>query len=58
MEQAILHLAHFALWAFVIIFILALIGFIAIVRWIIGLFKRTEAAVESGVERVEGAFRR
>jgi hypothetical protein len=58
MEQAILHLAHIAAWVFGIIFLLALIGLIAIIRWIINLFRRTEAAVESGVERVEGTFRR
>lgn len=58
MEQAVVHLVHFAAWAFFIIFLLALIGIIAIVRWVINLFRRTEAAVESGVERVEGTFRR
>jgi Trk-type K+ transport system membrane component len=57
MEQAILHLAHIAAWVFFIIFILALIGLIAIIRWVMNLFRRTEAAVESGVEKVEGAFR-
>lgn len=58
MEQAILHLAHIAAWVFFIIFILALIGVIAIIRWVMNLFHRTETAVESGVERVEGSFRR
>jgi Trk-type K+ transport system membrane component len=58
MEQAVLHLAHIAAWVFFIIFILALIGLIAIIRWVMNLFRRTEAAVESGVEKVEGAFRR
>jgi hypothetical protein len=58
MEQAILHLAHIAAWVFGIIFLLALIGLIAIIRWIMNLFRRTEAAVESGVERVEGTFHR
>jgi hypothetical protein len=58
MEQTLIHLAHFALWVFVIIFILAFIGLIAIVRWVMNLFRRTEAAVESGVESVEHAFKR
>ncbi|HKU68172.1 MAG TPA: hypothetical protein VJP85_10380 [Candidatus Baltobacteraceae bacterium] len=58
MEQAVLHLAHIAAWVFFIVFILALIGLIAIVRWIMNLFRRTEAAVETGVEKVEGTFRR
>lgn len=56
MEQAVLHLLHFAAWAFLIIFILAFVGLIAIVRWIVGLFRRGEAAVESGAERVEQTF--
>jgi hypothetical protein len=58
MEQTLVHLAHFALWVFVIIFILALIGLVAIVRWVVNLFHRTEAVVESGVESVEHAFKR
>lgn len=58
MEQAILHLAHIAAWTFFIIFVLALIGLIAIIRWVMNLFRRTEAAVEGGVERVEGTFHR
>ena len=58
MDSLVLHLLHFAAWAFFIIFLLALVGLIAIVRWIVGLFRRGEAAVESGVERVEGTFRR
>lgn len=58
MEQTLLHLVHAAAWFFVIVFILAIIGVIAIIRWIANLFRRGEAAVESGVERVEGSFRR
>jgi hypothetical protein len=57
-EQTLLHLVHAAAWFFLIDFILAFIGLIAIIRWIMNLFRRTEAAVESGVERVEGTFRR
>lgn len=58
MEQAVMHLVHFAAWAFFIIFLLALIGLIAIIRWVIGLFRKTEAAVEGGVQSVEQTFRR
>lgn len=58
MEQAILHLAHIAAWVFFIIFILALIGLISIIRWVMNLFRRTEAAVESGVQRVEDTLHR
>ena len=58
MEQAVMHLLHIAAWLFVIIFILAFIGVIAIVRFVIGLFRRTEQAVESGVASVEHTLRR
>jgi hypothetical protein len=58
MEQTLVHLVHAAAWFFLIVFILAFIGLIAIIRWVMSLFRRTEAAVESGVERVEGTFRR
>ena len=57
MEQFLLHLVHAAAWFFLIIFILAFVGLVAICRWIAGLFRRTEAAVESGVDRVESTFR-
>lgn len=53
MEQAFVHLVHAAAWALLIIFILAFIGLISIVRWVVGLFHSTEAAVEGGVQRVE-----
>lgn len=58
MEQAVLHLAHIAAWTFFIIFVLALIGVIAIVRWVMNLFRRTEAAVEGGVQNVERTLHR
>ena len=58
MEQALLHFVHIAAWALIIIFILALIGLIAIVRWIAALFRRTETAVQSGVQHVEDSLHR
>lgn len=58
MEHALLNLVHVAAWAFLIIFILALIGLIAIIRWIVNAFRRTEVAVETGVQNVEDRFRR
>lgn len=58
MEHAVMHLVHFAAWAFFIIFLLALIGLIAIIRWVVNLFRKTEAAVEGGVQSVEGALHR
>lgn len=58
MEQFFVHLAHAAIWVMVIFLLFAFIGFIATIRWIINLFRRGEAAVESGVDRVEGVFKR
>jgi hypothetical protein len=56
MEEFLGHLIHFALWVFFIIFAFAIVGVIAVVRWIINLVTRTEAAVGSGVESVERAI--
>ncbi len=58
MEQLLIHMAHAAAWTFGIILLLALIGLITIIRWVLNLFRRTETAVEGGVERVEGVFKR
>lgn len=58
MEQFFVHLAHAAVWVMAIFLLFAVIGFIATVRWILNLFRRGEAAVESGVDRVEGVFKR
>jgi len=58
MESAVVHLVHIAAWAFGVIFLLALIGLIAIVRWVVALFRRGEQAVEGGVQRVENTFHR
>ena len=58
MDSFVMHLLHAAAWAFGIIFLLALIGLIAIVRWVMGMFRRGESAVEGGINRVEGTFRR
>lgn len=56
MEQAFMHFARDAAWAMLIILILAAIGLLSIIRWIVGLFRKTERAVESGVKNVEDAF--
>jgi hypothetical protein len=53
MEQTIIHLAEGAAWVFGIIFLFAIIGVYATVRWIIGLVTNTERAVEGGVRNVE-----
>ena len=53
MEQFVQNLLHAAAWTFAFIFLFALIGVIATIRWITGLFMRGERAVESGVQSVE-----
>lgn len=52
-EQFVANLLHAAAWVFGFIFLFALIGFVATIRWIIGLFMKGEQAVESGVQSVE-----
>lgn len=47
------HLLHTAAWVFGIVFIFALIGVVATIRWLIGLFTGAEQAVESGVKSIE-----
>ena len=58
MEQFVVNLLHAAAWTFGFIFLFALIGVIATIRWIIGLFMAGERAVESGVESVEHMVRK
>jgi hypothetical protein len=53
MEHTLVHIAATAAWFFVIVFIFALIGVWATIRWIVSLFLRGEAAVESGVQSIE-----
>lgn len=57
MEQTLVHLAHAAIWFFIIVFILAFIGLVAIFQWIMNAIRRTETAVEGGVQNVEDRFR-
>lgn len=57
MEHAVVNLVHAALWIMFVIFALAAVGLIAIVKWIVDAFRRTERAVESGVSSVEDRFR-
>jgi len=52
-EQFVTNLLHAAAWTFGLIFLFALIGVIATIRWIISLFVHTEQAVETGVQDVE-----
>ena len=58
MENFVVHLLHAAAWTFAFIFLFAIIGVIATIRWIVNLFMRGERAVESGVQGVEQRFSR
>jgi hypothetical protein len=58
MEEFLGHLIHFALWAFFVIFAFAVVGVVAVIRWIAGLVTRTEAAVGSGIHSAEDALHR
>jgi hypothetical protein len=53
MEHTLVHIAATAAWFFVIVFVFALIGVWATILWIVSLFRRGEAAVESGVQSIE-----
>ncbi len=53
MEHTLVHLAQTAAWIFLIIFIFAVIGVVATIRWIVNLVKNTERTVETGVRDVE-----
>lgn len=58
MEQFVLNLVHAAAWTFGIIFLFAIIGVIAVIRWLVGLFMTGERAVEAGVQSVEHMVQR
>ena len=46
------HIAHAAAWVIGLLLLFAIIGFIATIRWLIGLFTSGEKAVEAGVRNV------
>jgi hypothetical protein len=54
----VVNLAHSFAWVLFIIFIFSIIGFIATIRWIIGIVTGAEQAVVSGVEGVEHKIER
>ena len=58
MEQFVGNLLHAAAWTFGFIFLFAIIGIIATIRWIIGLFMSGERAVAAGVQDVEHMVQR
>ena len=47
-----IHMAEAAAWVFVIIFVFAIIGVWATIRWIVNMVTAGERAVESGVHNV------
>lgn len=53
-----IHLAETAAWVFFIIFVFAIIGVWATIRWIVNMVTAGERAVESGVHNVEDSFTR
>ncbi|MBV9646203.1 MAG: hypothetical protein JO043_01925 [Candidatus Eremiobacteraeota bacterium] len=58
MEHFVLSLLHAAAWLFLFIFLFAIIGVIATIRFIVGLFTSAERGVMSGVERGERLIER
>ncbi|HTU69366.1 MAG TPA: hypothetical protein VMF11_03515 [Candidatus Baltobacteraceae bacterium] len=56
MEHTLIHMAETAAWAFFIIFVFAIIGVVATVRWIVNLVTGAERAVEGGVRNVEDSI--
>jgi hypothetical protein len=56
MEQTVIHMAEAAAWVFVVIFVFAIIGVWATIRWIINMVTAGERAVGSGVHSVENKF--
>ncbi|MDQ2992589.1 MAG: hypothetical protein M3R30_07215 [Candidatus Eremiobacteraeota bacterium] len=55
MEQSMVHLAESAAWVFFFVFLFAVIGVIATVRWIIAMVTRGELAVEAEAHKVGDA---
>jgi len=53
MEHTIIHIAETAAWVFFVIFLFAIIGVWATIRWIVNMVTAGERAVESGVHNVE-----
>jgi formate hydrogenlyase subunit 3/multisubunit Na+/H+ antiporter MnhD subunit len=51
-------IAHAAAWVIGLLLLFAVIGFIATIRWIIGLFWQGERAVEAGVRNVGDSLRK
>lgn len=52
MEHTLVRLAETAAWLFFIVFIFAIIGVVATIRWIVDRVTAGERAVEAGVHNV------
>ncbi len=58
MEHFVANLLHVGAWIFGIVFIFAIIGFVAVIAWIVNLFRKTETVIETGVTNAENTFHR
>ena len=56
MEHTVMEMLKIGAWLFGIIFLFAIIGVIATIRWIFGMIFRGERAVASGVQSIEDKF--
>lgn len=52
MEHTLIRLAETAAWLFFVVFIFAIVGVIATIRWIVNMITNTERAVETEVHEV------
>jgi len=50
------NIAHAAAWVIGLLLLFAVIGVIATIRWIVGLFWQGEKAVESGVHQISDSI--
>jgi hypothetical protein len=58
MEQTLVHIATDFAWVFLIVFVLAIVGVIAIVKWIIDLVTGAERAVVNEAESIGNKLHR
>lgn len=58
MGSFVVHLLHVGAWIFGIIFVLAIVGAVAIVNWVVSFFRKTEAVVEEGVQDAQSRLHR
>jgi hypothetical protein len=58
LEHLVVQLLHIGAWIFGIVFLFAIIGLFAVIQWVTSLFRRTESAVEGGIQNVEARLHR